>query len=404
MPQKKRILRSDWPRVYWTPKRGRLQLCVDSRKTGFAAGRREFWDTAPEALASAEAIARVKDNEGAASFAELEPAERRDAAEALSLLNGRGTLLDAARLFVTDREYQESLAQVPSVSRAIDAYLDAKRQEETRGEISRLTMRELRSKMRIIGTAFGVRKVTDIDEAAVRDFLRKLPQRPRTKHNIKTKLGQFLNFCRREGKWIAENPIENIKVKVKPHDVEILSIDEVQRLITAALCSAKAGTIIPFIAVQLFGGLRPYEAAGLRWEFIHFESGQIEVKAATSKTRENRFVPMEPALIEALMLSRKSRGPIIGPGFRNALRAVKHSAGFEVWPVDVLRHCYGSYWLAVHRDRAHLAELMGNSLAVIKAHYRRAIPEKIAGEYWRLSFAPQRTSRRRDVIRIDAAA
>lgn len=246
-------------------------------------------------------------------------------------------------------------------------------------------MIELESKMRIVGAAFGERKVTELDESAIRAFIRELPQRPRTKHNIKTKLSQFLTYCRREGKWISANPAETIKVTVKPHDVEILSIDEIQRLITAALCSAKAGTIVPFIAVQLFGGLRPYEAAGLRWEFIHFESEQIEVKAATSKTRENRFVPMEPVLIEALMLYRKSRGPIIGPGFRNALRAVKHSAGFEVWPVDVLRHCYGSYWLAVHRDRAHLAELMGNSVAIIKAHYRRAIPPQIARDYWQLS-------------------
>ena len=88
MAKLKKVIRDSWPRVYWTPKNGRLALCVDSRKTGFAAGRREFWNNSAEALASAEAIARIKDNEGASSFTELSPPQRRDAGEALAFLNG----------------------------------------------------------------------------------------------------------------------------------------------------------------------------------------------------------------------------------------------------------------------------------------------------------------------------
>jgi hypothetical protein len=61
---------------------------VDSRKTGFAAGKREFCDTPAEALAIAEQIARQKDNEGAMSFAEIDPTQRRNAAEALAVLEG----------------------------------------------------------------------------------------------------------------------------------------------------------------------------------------------------------------------------------------------------------------------------------------------------------------------------
>src|SRR5262249_51539767 len=142
MPRNKKVLRAEWPRVYWTPKNGRLQLCVDSRKTGFASGGREFWETPAEALASAEAIAKQKANEGAASFAELTPAQRRDAAEAIAHLDGAGSLLDAARAFIRERERQAELAHVPTVDVAINAYLNAKRAEETRDEISRLTLYE----------------------------------------------------------------------------------------------------------------------------------------------------------------------------------------------------------------------------------------------------------------------
>jgi hypothetical protein len=70
-PKKNTVLRKHWPRVRWETKHGRRRLVVDSRARDFPAGRREFWDTVPEALAAAEQIVRQKDNEGAASFAEL---------------------------------------------------------------------------------------------------------------------------------------------------------------------------------------------------------------------------------------------------------------------------------------------------------------------------------------------
>ena len=374
----------------WRPVRGRLVLCVDSRKAGFAGRRREFWPT--EALASAEGIARLKENSGAAGFAELAPADRRDAAEALAHLGGAGSLLEAAIVFVRERERRARAAHVPTVTVAIGAYLAAKGIEQAAGNLSRLTLDDLKSKMRIVAAAFGPLKVTEIDESAVATFIRNLPHPPRGRANIRTKLSQFLNYCRREGKWITTNPTENVKVRVKNAEVKILSVEAAAALLLAALNSKRPASVVPFIAVQLFAGLRPYEAARLTWERIHFETKQIEVLASTSKTRETRFVELAPLLAECLWPYRLTKGPITGPRFVSTLAKVKTAAGFTVgvdksnpWPTDVLRHCFGSYWLAVHKDRAHLAELMGTSLDMIKTHYKRAIPEPLAKEFWKLS-------------------
>jgi integrase len=391
---KKKIIRDKWPRVYLTPKDGRMVWCVDSRKRGFARGGRRFWRTpaAAEALAYAEQIERVQANEGAAGFAELSPTERRDAVQALAHLEGAGTLLDAAILFMKERERVQRLTAIPTVDEAINAYLNAKRVEVAKGEISRLTLYDIEAKIRFVRRAFGERKVTEIDEAAVASFIRELPHAARTRHNIRTKLSQFLNYCRREGKWIAANPTENIKVRVKNGEVKILTVPEVRQLLSAALGCELPQSVTPYLAVQLFAGLRPFEAAQLHWDRVHFETGQIEVLGATSKTGETRFVEMEPLLAQWLLPFCAKRGAITGPRFARTLREVKVRAGFTFgtdhsrpWPLDVLRHCYGSYWLAVHRDRAHLAELMGNSLAMIKTHYRRAIPQVVAEEYWKLT-------------------
>jgi integrase len=408
MPRIKNVVRDEWPRVTRVRIRGAHRLCVDSRKTGFPAGRREFWNTEAEALASAEAIARTKHNEGLSSFAELTPAERRDAAEALSLLAGAGSLLDAARVFIREQERLAKLTHVPTVDVAINAYLTAKRAEEAKKDITRLTLYEIESKMRIVRAEFGALKVTEIDEARVAKFLRNLPHNARSKANIRTKLSQFLNYCRREGKWITGNPTETIKVRVKNGDVKILNVEAVKQLLGAAQTCSNPKSVIPYLVVQLFGGLRPFEAARLQWDRIHFETKQIEVLGATSKTRETRFVEMNPLLIEWLSPLRKAKGSIIGTDFLETLRAVKQTAGFTFgeddtnrWVKDVLRHCYGSYWLAVHKDRAHLAELMGTSLDMIKTHYKRAIPEAIAKEFWKLSPAATKPAK---IIRIADAA
>jgi integrase len=383
-----------------------MVLCVDSRKTGFASGGRRFWHTVPEALAYAEQIERTLANEGAAGFAELSITERRDALEALAHLDGAGTLTDAAIAFMRERERRAKLVQIPTVDEAINAYLTAKRAEEQKGEISRLTLLELVAKMHIVRRAFGQLKVTEIDEAAVSDFIRKLPHAARGKFAIRTKLSQFLNYCRREGKWITVNPTENIKVRVpKNGEVKILTIPETRQLLNAALACEHPASVIPYLVVQLFAGLRPTEAAKLRWERIHFQTGQIEVLGETSKTRETRFVTLEPLLVEWLLPFRLSKGPIIGAHFANNLRDVRAAAGFSAlcpWPKDVLRHCFGSYWLAVHKDRAHLAELMGNSLQVIKRHYRRAILGEAAQEFWRLS--PSQAPQPGKIIPVPAVA
>jgi hypothetical protein len=74
-----------------------------------------------------------------AGFAELSIPERRDAAQALEVLNGAGTLTDAAIASMRERERRERLAHIPSVDEAINLYLGVKRAVEEKGEISRLT-------------------------------------------------------------------------------------------------------------------------------------------------------------------------------------------------------------------------------------------------------------------------
>ncbi|HEY5705404.1 MAG TPA: hypothetical protein VIS96_07505 [Terrimicrobiaceae bacterium] len=76
------------------------------------------------------------------------------------------------------------------------------------------------------------------------------------------------------------------------------------------------------------------------------------------------------------------------------------SDGLEGWPDDILRHSYGSYHLAKHRNAALTAEQMGHKNArMLYAHYREVVKETSAiEEYWKLT--PELSGK---LIRIEAA-
>ena len=94
---------------------------------------------------------------------------------------------------------------------------------------------------------------------------------------------------------------------------------------------------------------------------------------------------------------------------------VKRTAGYKVgaepekgwpalaqeWPADAMRHTYASMWLAIRKSRAELAERMGNSETTIKSHYRRAIREDVAREFW--SIMPKAKTGGK-ILRMEGAA
>lgn len=76
--------------------------------------------------------------------------------------------------------------------------------------------------------------------------------------------------------------------------------------------------------------------------------------------------------------------------------------GWKEWPDDVLRHSYGSYHLAKHKNATLTAEQMGDKNArMLYAHYREVVKNADhIGAYW--SLTPAAVSG--NIIPLDAAA
>jgi integrase len=368
---------------------GRERFMVDARKAGFPKAGRTFHETQQQALGVAETLELELRNHGTRAFGELSPLQRKDAIDAYALLESfeEATLVKAARHYADFLSAEAKRATGPTLKEALARYLEAKRTECKAGVLRKLSIYDIESKTRYLLAEFGEMRLAEIDEPMFEAFLGKLTLSPRARENVRLKSSQFFNFCIRR-KLLSENPAAHLAKKIQTEEVEILSVEAAAHLLRTAQASEQAASVAPYLAVSLFAGLRPGEAQQLTWDRIHFETSQIEVVKSTSKTKETRFVALEPLLVQWLLPYRQPQGKIVGTNFVADWKTVRERAGYNPasnpWPIDGLRHSYGSYWLATRQDRARLAEEMGNSIAVIKRFYKRAIPRAQAEAFWRL--------------------
>jgi len=188
----------------------------------------------------------------------------------------------------------------------------------------------------------------------------------------------MFELARRRG-YCAQNVAAEIRFSKRHKDeVTVLSPRQIARLLQ--VCSSE---LVPYIAICAFAGLRPSEAERLDWRDIHLEAGQIEVKARNAKTRRHRLVPIQRNLKEWLSLYRRNTGRVIFS--RRKFRDAYRKAGFVKWPLDVMRHSFGTYRLPILKSAEALALEMGNSPDVIFRHYRRVTDDATADAYFRIS-------------------
>jgi len=110
--------------------------------------------------------------------------------------------------------------------------------------------------------------------------------------------------------------------------------------------------------ICVLAGLRPSEAAALKWEDSHFETMQIEVKAKHSKTQCYCLVPIQPCLAAWLQLQHAESGSIVFS--RRKFLEIYKAAGMDRWKMDILRHFYGTNRLSIIKSADALSLEMSN--------------------------------------------
>src|SRR5208283_6208477 len=92
------------------------------------------------------------------------------------------------------------------------------------------------------------------------------------------------------------------------------------------LRAAEREGIAPYVAVCLFGGLRPFEAARLTWQAVNLEDREIRLEGFQTKTGRPRVVTVCNTLHKWLTVYQGQ--PFFPSNWRTAFDTVKQAAGF----------------------------------------------------------------------------
>jgi len=262
-------------------------------------------------------------------------------------------------------------------------------------DLSSKTLSENKSMGKKLTTNFGTHNIMTLESSDFEKYFNDLNVSNTTKSNIRRVFHKFYEWCIKHN-HVTENIISPIKIQRDPKSVEIFKNYEVFMLIVKA--RDYEFDTLPYFAICAFAGLRPSECERLEFSDINLKTKQIHVSHTKTKVKEDRYVKIEDNLLSWLMPFKDKEGSIIPTNFRKKYDRVKKLANFGngkgqiPWINDGLRHSFASYWLGIYHNRNELAEQMGNSVEVIKQHYRKAVSENDAIEYWafRYDYKPEK--------------
>jgi len=366
-----------WPYIKRRPyASGLISWIVDARtKSG---GERKTFATYAEAETYADGCRIRRSNEGLGAFGNEE------------LARFGKTVQEAINFYL---EHLRQRERSVLVSEAIIELIAVRRSS---GQ-SELYCCGLKARLQRFQLEYGNHAVAAIESKQLDAWLSGLKVGPATRNTYRRDLRTLFSFCVKRG-YMLKNPAtatERAKQHEKPPG--ILTPKEAAKLLNS--CNKDT---LPYFAIGLFAGLRRSELEKLDWQEINMKSNFIEIKASKAKTAQRRLVKIEPVLKLWLKSVAKDAGPVVPTGDLDCRFDTMRKAGFgkpgtetedekkrnvtlKPWPLNALRHSFGSYWLAKFKDTAALALQMGNSPQIIFAHYRELVSPDDAKQFWSMN-------------------
>ncbi len=264
-------------------------------------------------------------------------------------------------------------------------------------ELRELSQRNLKTRVRLFVNSVRNMRVADVTPERIDYYLKTREATAKTKDNDRRALSRFFAWCmgsegaERRRQWTSANPCHKEKGKRKNTDTQpaVLTLAECRALLQAAE-QFEDGRLVPYVAVSLFGGLRPFEAARLTWDAVNLTDGEIRLEGSQTKTGKARVVTICPTL-RAWLQAYKDK-PFFPSNWRKDFDEVKAAAGYggrgadhpnlRPWPVDVMRHTAISHYFRQTGSYGHTAEQFGNSEAIIKAHYQGRVSSEDTKKFY----------------------
>lgn len=345
-------------------------------------GRRVWRVIIPRELSGGQRRTRYfRVKEDATDFARQTQQERSGAAEEFFRLSGReqSAVIRAVRILGSRvGEIEDASAAWMRAQSGPGEKLDAVVAECLAAKLQagrrKHYISTFKSSMKSLVAALPGRGVREVTAKDVERWLNGNEWKAATRRGYLIDARTLLAYALRRG-YVSTNVAEQIeKPTIEPAVPGIFTVEQCV-LLMAAVVVIDPG-LAPFVAVQLFGGLRPIEAQKLNPSEIR--GGHLHILASKSKTRRRRLVPINATLQLWLDI-----GAYDSTNWRRRLMAIRRAVTGLPWPHDVLRHTYVSHALPIH-GASMVALWCGHSEQVLFAHYRELVTTEDAERFWKI--------------------
>lgn len=335
--------------------------------TGSVSIRKRF-----ETVADArEWIATQSNQQSHIQATALTPEQLAEAKDAFTKLGG-ASLAEAVRFYLL---HAKPAGGTKSLTEAIEIVLHSKKNAQH----SQTHVKHLGWSLKKFAADFPKACVHEIQQHHIEKWLSGKSYSYQTRLNYLRDLALLFNFAMTQG-WTAKNPAASIE-KSRRVDSEITTLTPQE---ISGLLQHCPKQIVPGVAIKVFSGLRTSELLSLDWAQV--TDSEIIVKGRNAKTRQRRVIAISENLQAWLRPFRQAEGRVAPFNRRNwhlLFSQAGSEAGVEL-PINVLRHTFGSYHYALHRNENLTAAEMGNSPAVIFRHYRAVVKPEAAAMFWNI--------------------
>lgn len=205
----------------------------------------------------------------------------------------------------------------------------------------------------------------------------------------------FFTYCRKR-EFIAKNPLENhvfvwlrkLRKKLKDGNVEVYSVEETEKLLTAALAHPELN-LLGWFVVGFFTGVRVDELPRLDWDAFRWDEKILSVSeyvaAKHGNPRHVEFTEAFSSWIACIEDVEQRTGLFFDPtNYRHRIDRLHEHAGVKK-KRNGLRHNFASYHFVASGDAADTRRRMGQKTEqVLFDHYVSLVRKKEAQAYWGL--------------------
>ena len=296
------------------------------------------------------------------------------------------TLVDVASDWVERRKQQEASITLS------EAWLNG---EEYRAKRRPTTIADYKRIGRKLPSWLTKKLVCEITREDCEKALAEIAKGASTYNRYLRNLRATFSDVIRDG-YAVDNPASKVRKQAQDErEVAIVTVDQLKAIFTSCIDYRIEGIYdrtegldcrpcsVPF-AFLAFAGLRPQELVRLVWADVSLELSNIRLRSAKTKTRTLRNVSIEDNLrvwIETIPEPLRT-GQIV-PGDWHRRRALVLKKAGLAGAQDILRHSYGSYYLAAFDNLDALNANMGHAhTKTFFDHYHNALTKREALPYW----------------------